>query len=191
MDSAQFSREISTFESRIIEHATHLKIATEIEARAAAAIKTKNITAFKKAIDSLMFIDARNRIFVEFLGEMLAALGFTQGLVDQHNRVLMNQPGAVRLLIRAAESLVRLNKHQDALVFFEKADAAAKQYLEASLSLVGKKVRGGPEELNSALASVNSNERIVQYIENRTYSINEVAGDQEALDYLKDVKKKF
>lgn len=189
VDPNHFAREIGSFEARINEHAAHLKIATDIEAKAAAAINTKNITEFKKAIDSLMFIDARNRIFVEFLGEMLSDSGLHQEAFDLYNRVLLNQPGAVRLLIRAAESLVRLNKHQEAQVFFEKADSAAKQYLEASLSLVGKKVRGGPEELNNALARVNSNDRIVQYIESRTYSINEIAGDQEALDYLKDVKR--
>jgi tetratricopeptide (TPR) repeat protein len=185
----KLASEISGLEKVIYDYMEQLEVALGAEIKAAAAINAKKIDEFKQATHSLLFIDPRNRIFIEFLGEMLSESNLHSEAFELYNRVLMNQPNAVRLLVRAAESLVKLGRHQEAQDFFKKADEAARDYLEASLYNINRKVKGGPDVLNYALVKVNSPERVVDYIESRVSSINEVLGEFEATSYLNEVKK--
>jgi tetratricopeptide (TPR) repeat protein len=184
--------EIPDLGSDIRGYKENYEIFKKLEEKANEALKSEKIDDLKSAMNSLLFIDSRNTIFIEFLGEMLFKNKLYQDAFKVYERVLMNQPNAIRILARAAEALGKLDRHDEAKEYYEKAEDAAKDLLEHIFLAEGKKgYKGGPEALNSALSKLNSPDRVAEYVSNRVESIIATEGEDEAERYLFEAKKSF
>lgn len=156
------------------------------------ALEDKDITEFKTIMDSLLFIDARNSIFIEFLGEILFEKQLFAEAYDMYERVLINQPNAIRILARTAESLGKLELHDKARKYYERAENAARNLLgDIFLASSKRGYKGGPDILNSAISQLNSPERVAEYVSNRLLNLAHVEGDEAAKRYLKNTQKTF
>ena len=186
----KLASDLTLLKGVIEELSSNEKIYKLIELKANEALESKMIDDLKGLLDSLLFVDSRNRIFAEFLGEMLSKNKLYRDAFAIYDRVLLNQPQAVRILTRAGEMLVKIKEYGKAKDYFDRADKAAGSYLEMALLDTGRKsLKGGPEALNAALRSLNAPSRVSEYIGNRVSAIKEVDGDDKAVLFLQKTKK--
>lgn len=191
IDPNTIARDKNALRTLLKEHRDNLEVYKGLESKAEKALKENNSDDYQALIDSLIFLDGRNRIFIEFLGDTLLKNKKLEEALALYERVLINQPDAIRILCRAAEVSIKLGQYEKGKEFFKRADEAGKGFQEAILLGPGKKgIKGGPETLGKTLIELDSPYKVRETLESRVIAISETEGDDEAEMFLLDYQKK-
>jgi tetratricopeptide (TPR) repeat protein len=174
------------------ERNANVKIQEKLERQFNAELKLGNHDKARKIIDSLLFVDEQNQLYMLMLGQVYERKGDIKTAEALYQKILVARPNYVKAMAALFNVFTMQDKNDAAQDIALRAEGIAADFLEEQLSL-GRIALDQAEELQESahlISAIGTIKNAEKFYQNRATQLLRAGKKIESISYLKGIVKK-